>query len=315
MSAHLGSLYKKQLHLQRDLTAKVYHLFLFKTMKKNIILVPTDFSEIATYALEHAIHVAKTFDNYIAILHVAEEGFLGSLFNKGYDGMIKEAIDAKLEACKKKCADQGIEATTHIKAGKIYKMVVEAADELGCDSIIMGTHGASGIEAIVGSNATKVMSASNVPVVIIKEASGSKGAYKNIVFPLDLTLESKQKIQWAVRLAKTYNSTIHLVSFKESDDFLSLRANANVVQIEKMLAEAGIKHTHKELESGSIAAQVLSYAEGMNADLIMIMAQQDKSFKEFFLGAYAQQIVNHSGSVPVMAINPKDIPMTGDYMG
>ena len=52
-------------------------------MKKNTILVPTDFSEVADHALEHAIHVAKTFNNDIALLHVTD-----GLVQKGGDRAI-----------------------------------------------------------------------------------------------------------------------------------------------------------------------------------------------------------------------------------
>ncbi|MBI3232901.1 MAG: universal stress protein, partial [Bacteroidetes bacterium] len=242
-------------------------------MKKNIILVPTDFSEVADHALEHAIQVAKTFNNDIAILHVTDEGMLGGLFQKNsYNDLVKDAIQAKLDKCVEKCKQSGIDATTQVKSGKIYKTVTETADELGCDSIIMGTHGASGLETFIGSNASKVISYSNVPVVVVKEESSSKASYKSIVMPIDLTIESKQKVTWAIRLAKQYNSTIHLINDKKSDPFLVTHINAQRVQIASLLKENGVAYTEKEIDGGSVAQQVLNYAEAINADLILIMS-------------------------------------------
>ncbi|MSQ79584.1 MAG: universal stress protein [Flavobacteriaceae bacterium] len=282
-------------------------------MSKNTILVPTDFSEVANHALEHAIQVAKTFDNNIAILHVTEQGFLGGIFNKNsYDELVKEAMQSKMQTLADKCAVAGISASIHVKSGKVYKMVTEVADELKCDSIIMGTHGASGIEAIMGSNASRVMNYANQPVVVVKEDCGTKASYKHIVFPVDLSAESKQKVQWAIHLAKYYKSTIHCVAFKYNDEFLVNQLNAQVAYIENKLKDNDVASNTKWLE-GNVASGVLNYAEAINADLILIMTQQDKGFSEYLLGSEAQQIVNHSGSVPVMCINPKEMGFLMNY--
>jgi nucleotide-binding universal stress UspA family protein len=74
-----------------------------------------------------------------------------------------------------------------------------------------------------------------------------------------------------------------------------------------MLTDNGVNFTSKEFNSGSEAEQVLMYAEAINADLILIMSQQEKGFADYLLGSAAQQIVNSSGKVPVMCINPKEV--------
>ncbi len=170
------------------------------------MLVPTDFSPVAENALEHAVEIAKLFDNEIALLHIAEESFLGSLFGSGKnnlkDQLLEEALHNKLD----KYVDDirtkhGVTVQKHIREGRIYSTIVDVADELGCDSIIMGTNGASGMQQIIGSNASRVISHANVPVVVVKDKRIGNG-YKNIVMPIDLTLESKQKVWWSIHLGK-----------------------------------------------------------------------------------------------------------------
>ena len=46
----------------------------------NNILVPTDFSEVADFAVKHAINVAKAYNNEITLIYIIEEGFFGNLF-------------------------------------------------------------------------------------------------------------------------------------------------------------------------------------------------------------------------------------------
>jgi len=69
----------------------------------------------------------------------------------------------------------------------------------------------------------------------------------------------------------------------------------------------GVKYVVRGLDDekypDGFAEDTLNYAIEISADLIIIMTQQEKGFSEFLLGSYAQQIVNHGGSVPVMCVN------------
>jgi len=282
-----------------------------QTAQKNTMLVPYDFSDIANHALNHAIDVAKHFNNNLALLHVLEEAFLTALLsfgkNEKQEELAKEAMMTRLQ----KLADEiktkhGIECSVHVEVGKIYNVVNEVAEKLGCDSIIMGSNGASGIGKIIGSNSSRTIIHSKVPVIVIKSGQTSN-VYKNIVFPVDLTLESRQKVKWAIHLGKAYQSTIHLFTFKTGDEFLNTKIQGAIHQIENMLAENGIQYSTKVAEKleDDFADETVKYAESINADLLMIMTQtEDKDFNEFIFGTYAQQIVNTSQKVPVMCINP-----------
>ena len=72
-----------------------------------------------------------------------------------------------------------------------------------------------------------------------------------------------------------------------------------------------MKFTTKVLDDekypGKFYMDTLQYADEINADLIMVMTQQEKGgFSEYLLGSYAQQIVNYHSSVPVMCIVPRN---------
>ena len=278
-----------------------------ETTKKNIALVPIDFSDVAQNALDHAISIAKIFDNEIALLHIVD---LGSIFasmftNEDNIRLIEEALENRMGKLKQQIWDEHkIECRIVMKQSRsVYKTIVETADELGCDSIVMGTYGAEGIKQIIGSNSSRVISHADVPVIVVKEKRFGDG-YQNIVFPVDLSFETRQKVRWAIHLAKKFNSTIHIISFKESDEFLQHKIHANISKVEEQFNEVGVKYTSFFLEDSSgFAKETIAYAEKINADLIMIMTQQEEGFSEFIIGSYAQQIVNHS-PIPVMTVTP-----------
>ena len=289
--------------------------------KKNTILVPTDFSQVAENALDHAIQVAKTFGNNLCILHIFEDSLIGSIWGKANsyrEGMVGQMLQEKLDRMVADIKEKhGLNARAEIRNGRIYSTIIDFAEDDANDveSIIMGTNGASGLRQLVGSNASRVISQADVPVVVVKEKQYGNG-YKNIVMPIDLTLESKQKVWWAIHLAKKYDSTIHIISIKESDEFLARRTNANMNQVEEYLTKNGVKHTTKLLDQydykGNPAEDTLQYAGEINADLIMIMSRQEKQFSEWIIGSYAQQIVNRHSAMPVMCITPKKTGFVAD---
>jgi nucleotide-binding universal stress UspA family protein len=291
-----------------------------ETQKKNTALVPVDFSEIANHALQHAVQVAKHFNNNLTLLHVIEESKMPSFLSFGKDSTAGQTeIAEKMNAIAAEIKTQHhIECKVVIKTGRIYKTIAETATELGCDSIIMGSNGAAGFEQVIGSNASRVISHAEVPVIVVKSNERPFRGYKNIAFPLDLTIESRQKVKWAIHIGKSYKSTINILTYKIGDEFLDNKLNLGLRQVERLLEENGLEYNVEVLEKmdGNFAEETLRFAEKIDADLLMIMTQsEDKDFSEYLIGTYAQQIVNKSQQVPVICINPSPMGFSTDYMG
>ena len=282
-------------------------------MNNNTILVPLDFSEVAQNALGHALKVADVYKNEVTLLHIMDEGnFIGNLFGGNNNAeLVKEAIDMKLDKmiteANKQCPS--IKINKLIESGKIYKVITNIANDGNYDSIIMGTNGASGLQQITGSNASRVINYAKVPVAVVKEKSIGNG-YEKIVLPIDLTRESRQKVRWAVHVAKKFNSTIHVIYENTTNEEFRNRIHAVINQTQDILDTNGAKYILRGLEEDkypdSFAEDTLAYANEIDADLIMIMSQQEKGFNEFLLGSYAQQIVNNGGRIPIMCINSND---------
>jgi nucleotide-binding universal stress UspA family protein len=278
----------------------------------NTILVPTDFSEIANNALGHALKIADVYKNEITLLSIIDDGGLFSMFgNNVKSELVNEALNARMD----KVIDESHKTYPNVKInkliehGKIYKTIAEVAENGNYDSIIMGTNGASGMQQITGSNASRVINYATKPVVVVKEKSIGNG-YKIIVVPIDLTRESRQKLTWAIHVAKKFNSTIHIIYENTTNEEFRNKIHAVVNASQNILDEKGAKYIVRGLDEDkypdSFAEDTLAYANEVDADLIMVMSQQEKGFKEFLLGSYAQQIVNHSGAVPIMCINSND---------
>ncbi|MEZ4804573.1 MAG: universal stress protein [Bacteroidia bacterium] len=276
----------------------------------NNILVPTDFSEVANNALNHAMKIAEAYDNEITLINIQDEGGILGLFESEEKlKLLKEAVDLKMDKLieQQKVKFPNVKINKRTDYGKIYKKITEIAEKEKFDSIVMGTHGASGIQQITGSNASRVINYAKVPVVVVKEKSVGTDRYENIVLPIDLSVESRQKVKWAIELSKKFDSTIHLIYENSSNEDYQKKIFAVVNQTQDILDKGNAKYIVRGLDDDlypdHFAEDTLDYADEINADLIIIMSQQEKGFSEYLLGSYAQQIVNHAGKVPVMCIN------------
>lgn len=276
----------------------------------NNILVPTDFSEVANNALGHALKIADVYNNEITLINIQDDGGLFGMFGGGDKfELIKEAVNTRMDKVIEEAHKNypNVKINKRIETGKIYKVITEIAEDENFDSIVMGTNGASGLQQIIGSNASRVINYAKVPVVVVKEQPIGQSGYEKIVLPIDLSRESRQKVTWAVHLAKKFNSTIHVIYENSTSDEFKNRIFAAVNQTQDILEQNNANYIVRGLDHDkypdSFAEDTLAYATEIEADLIIIMSQQEKGFSEFLLGSYAQQIVNHSGKVPVMCIN------------
>jgi len=283
----------------------------------NQILVPTDFSDDARCAVTHAARVAKAYGNEITLVYVIEEGFLGGIFAKSQAAIMKDAIAMKLDVrAKEVAAEFGVKVSTRVETGKVYKTIAEIANNEFFDSIIMGSHGASGLEQIVGSNASRTIQYAEVPVVVVKSSDIGPKGYKKIVMPFDLSMETRQKLDWGINIAKKFDSEIHIVYSDSSDEYLDRKMKNNIAFIKGALEKNNVKYTLFEFKDGifdNFANEVHGYAKIINADLIVAMTHTEKGIGEMVIGTLTQQLVNKAENIAVMCIYPADTGFNYDY--
>ena len=143
---------------------------------------------------------------------------------------------------------------------------------------------------------------------IVVQEKHFKHGYKNIIFPVDDTVESKQKVKWAIHIAKIFNSIVHIISTNESDSEIAARVFRNTQQIKKFFDENNVEYIIKvnDEKGGNFAKSVVSYSEYVEADLIMIMTEPDAFMPAFKWGKWDEQILFNTAKIPVMCVNPRD---------
>lgn len=274
------------------------------------ILIPTDFGDQARIAVAQSYNLARLTKSEITLLHVIDNEFLKPFQDivsakHNYENHLREDVGNRLKALAVEIQrESGVKVNTLIRTGKIYDEIVEAAREIKAELIVMGTMGAVGFtKKILGSNASRVVREAECPVITIKGQNHRFGI-KHILLPLDLTKETKEKVSRAVNLAKMFSAVIHIVTIVESDDeFIMNRLTRQMNQVEDIIAENGIKCTSEFISGKNVVDEILKTAKRVEADLIMIMTQQEVGFTDLFISSAAQEVINNS-EIPVLSIRP-----------
>lgn len=288
------------------------------------ILVPIDFSDQSVIALGQSYNLAREYNADITLLHVIEDGgAFGKIFSKQQDESLRKDIQAQLDELA-----AGVEKKTKRKVdtliarGKAYEKIAEVAQMLNAVFIIMGCSGvANGIKGrFIGSNALRVVRESTIPVITVKGKHHRDGC-KNIVLPLDLTKETREKVTKAIEIAKlATGAAIRVVSVLfTTDEFVVNRLTRQLSQVKNFVEKEGIECTAEIIKGAkgedSLAWNIIDYSNKVEGDIILIMTQQEVDFTKFFIGSSAQEIILNS-DIPVLSIIPafkKDLSQFTPY--
>ena len=261
-------------------------------MTKKTFIVPHDFTPVADNALEHAIATAKPLEATVFVLHVVPK-----------EKNIRDA-EAKLSGIISRFAEEGVELIPSVRVGSIFEDIGEFAAEHHAELIFMGTHGAHGWQHITGSHALKVITSSSVPFIIVQEKGVKPTGYDDIVVPMDLHKETKQKLSIVANLAKYFNSKVHVVTPIETDSYLKHQLETNILFAERYFAQREIEMVTALVPSSGFDKEVVKHAVSVGADLIAIMNMNRNSLLNVITSNQEQYMITNEALIPTLLVNP-----------
>jgi len=133
------------------------------------ILVPTDGSDQADAALDHARSLARTHDATIHLLYVADSN-RDSVTT--LDGEVVDALEREGERILTDATaglDSSVDVVEAVETGGPVNTILDYADVVDADLIVMGTQGRSGLDRyLLGSTTERVVRLSPIPVLTIR---------------------------------------------------------------------------------------------------------------------------------------------------
>lgn len=149
-------------------------------MMYETILVPTDGSDVATRAGEHAVELASKHDATVHVLYVADVR-MSPISSDMDEAAVRELV---AESDEQPTADvvamaerAGVPVVETLQIGVPHECIEDYVVEEGVDLVVMGTHGRTGIERVaLGSVAERVVRTSPTPVLTVPPGGQSRDA-------------------------------------------------------------------------------------------------------------------------------------------
>lgn len=148
-----------------------------KNMAKNVcptpgfekLLLATDGSKFSEAAVQEAIKLAATCSSTLYILHVIETGAEVDLWDATAAQKLERDMRNYLEGIRAKAAKQGVSAELVMHLGdEPYKLIVSDARKFKVSTIIMGSHGRTGLSRLMmGSTVSRVIGHAPCRVLVV----------------------------------------------------------------------------------------------------------------------------------------------------
>jgi nucleotide-binding universal stress UspA family protein len=136
------------------------------------ILIPTDGSELAERGMAHGLALAKSLGTKVSIIFVVEpfSEMTGRLRDAvaTYAELRKKEATSALDRAANAAKEAGVSCrTVQVENGQPHQAIIAAAEDKGCDLIVMSSHGRSGLSMLlIGSVTNKVLANAKTPVLV-----------------------------------------------------------------------------------------------------------------------------------------------------
>jgi nucleotide-binding universal stress UspA family protein len=301
----------------------------------NSVLCAVDLSELSIPALAWADAVSQWYRSELRVLHVVpsfEPTALpsGALFEpvQFLYPMTEEQIQERLRDAMRMSGVSADRATAVAKAGNPVDVIVDQAQAIGADLVVMATHGRSGWNRVMlGSVTEKVLRRVQCPVLTVPPLAGTSAmaatpaparpALKAVLCPVDFSAASLDAMEFAIDVAHRAGASVtflHVVEWLAEQDarefahfavpefprVLIQDARAELESLVETQRRAGQRVT-VEVAAGRAHRHIAAVATGMKADLIVLGAHGRGGPPIAALGSTVEQVVR-SAPCPVLTV-------------
>lgn len=270
------------------------------------ILVPVNFTAKNKWAIAKAIELANNFDCNIHLVHVLHRNVLpfvpvdiSSITPyESYADRLNSFEKLRLMAaqCRQQLCGRGnIEIS--VLEGRLQKRLSEYVQRYDIDMVVIGVSRFNFLQRVISSvSISRLARRTNIPVLAV-QSGGLICHFKKIILPLHDQIPS-ERIKLATMLARTFKSTVYLVTLRKADNATEkiLNEALELIQSISTIPVQGII-----LEGKNLAKTTLEFAKKINADLIMI-----NPLKEFNLPGLWNKVTNklltYGSKIPVITV-------------
>jgi nucleotide-binding universal stress UspA family protein len=279
----------------------------------NQILCPTDFSAASSFAVNYAAALSEQLGARLVLLHAYEAPVV---FSQAPLTSIRDArqqlrlgAQKKLDALSRKLekAHPGLKVDTKVLAGLGSERILDAAQDLHADLIVMGATGTSRLSRLlIGSTTAAVIRDAQCPVLCIPKESRFKGI-RRIAFATDLQEDNIASAMTVTPFAKKFDAELsfvyvddkHLLHSEEAIDEMTLKIRRRV----KYPKLSGFIAKNPSITKG-----LELFLKKQPADLL-VMFTHPRRAGDFLFNQSVTNLMSHQARIPLLAIRRTDVPV------
>jgi len=195
--------------------------------------------------------------------------------------------------------------TTNVIEGSVYEDVGKASALLKPSLLVLGTHGAKGLQKIFGSHIEKMISNSPVPL-LVTQGEHSVDKIKNIVMPFSFTKESLKITKFAASMAKKFDACIHLIGEHDNIAMHEDQIQRNQSIVKQYMAENFVSFQIVDLpREKSFEREMMNYSAKIDADIIAAAYSNDHVMNT--TNSFMQGIIENVLQIPVLTVNSDEL--------
>lgn len=284
------------------------------------VLVPLDGSTLGELALPWAAYLARSQDASLVLAQAVpwpvlpSDGFVGGYMPPNvYEDVLsaqREGATTYLQGIQAELSRQGLQVEIVVQEGPAGTVLLNLADELGIDTIVMATRGHGGLtRAVLGSVALQIVQNALVPVLLVcadTDAAPRTPAFDRLLVPLDGSLLAERALDEAVHVARP-DSTLTLVRVEEAPPQTHEDTRQSATEYLDQIAQTqvpGTLHARTEVRIGDPPDQILTAASAHDADLIVMATHGRTGPARWWLGSVADSVVRHADR-PVLLVSAR----------
>lgn len=263
------------------------------------ILVPVDFSTTSKKAFRFAMEIVSKTDGLVTLYHLftpAKKNLFGSQKSvEDYNKKTTSNALKRLKRLKKKVLEETgakVVVNTFIGRTPVINNILGFAEHNHIDMIVMGTQGASGLKkVIIGSVAAKIISESELPVILIPEKFEMKDI-ENVVYLTDLQKGDKKVLPLVFDFAGLYDASLQIINL-----FLKLHnddssGKKDFASFEKYIHKKfNTSNTSlKQIETRSIAKSLENLASEMPYEVLAMARRKLKPGERLFQKSFTREM-------------------------
>lgn len=143
------------------------------------ILIPTDGSNVAKAAVDHALDIAERYDAEVHALFVADTDAIAYGLGAEQVDRIRQGQFSEMDELREEATEatghvtalgekRGLAVHEHHAGGKPHRVISDYAEENDIDLVVMGSHGRAGVRrALLGSVTERTLRSTHVPVLVV----------------------------------------------------------------------------------------------------------------------------------------------------